>query len=123
MTNLLIEGRHTTRSVARLVARYFVQLAHPSFNAPIHRDGERTNCYAENLLWRPRWHALHYHRQFHDPEFQEGKVKLEVVETGEYYIGWRDPCMQYGLRYQDIVLSYANDTYAFPTKLRFRHLR
>jgi hypothetical protein len=53
-----------TRSVAILVSRVFVTGYNDIFNTLIHLDGNHQNCEASNLMWRPRWFAYQYHRQF-----------------------------------------------------------
>lgn len=53
-----------TRSVAVLVAHIFVHGYNDIFNTLIHLDGDLKNCEASNLMWRPRWFAYQYHRQF-----------------------------------------------------------
>lgn len=59
-----------TRSVALLVANVFVAGKNDLFDTPIHLDGDLHNCEATNLMWRPRWFAYQYHRQFtHHKEF------------------------------------------------------
>jgi len=59
-----------TRSVARMVAEAFVPKPDQEiFDTPIHMDGELTNCRADNLVWRPRWFAIKYHRQFRNKLF------------------------------------------------------
>jgi NUMOD4 motif-containing protein len=111
----MFDGRHyTTRSIAVLVAKAFVPPDEEWFNAPIHRNGDKMDCHADNLLWRPRWHAVHFHQQFHHPSFHR-HVRLENLKTGERYRLLADPCMQYGLRYVDVIMSYTNHEPAFPT--------
>jgi hypothetical protein len=115
------EGVYTSRSIAVLVARAFVPRDSEEFNAPIHCNGDRMDCDAGNLLWRPRWHAVHFHRQFHHPGFRR-QVKLENLKTGERYQLLADPCVQYGLRYVDVIKSYTNHEPTFPTWHEYRRL-
>lgn len=115
------EGRYTTRSVAIIVAKAFIPQDNEAFNAPINCNGDRMDCRAENLLWRPRWHAVHFHRQFHHPGFRR-QIRLENIKTGERYRLLADPCVQYGLRYVDIIMSYTNHEPAFPTWHEYRRL-
>jgi hypothetical protein len=56
-------GRHT-RSVALLVAHIFNPGYNDLFDTLIHLDGNLENCESTNLVWRPRWFAYQYHRQF-----------------------------------------------------------
>lgn len=79
-----------TRSVAVLVAHIFVHGYNDIFNTPIHLDGDLSNCEATNLMWRPRWFAYQYHRQFtHNLELmdvigQAGPV-IETATSMAYY--------------------------------------
>lgn len=115
MVGLLIEGVHTTRSVSLLVADAFLPRPNDIFNSPINLDGDRMNSHVGNLLWRPRWYAVHYHRQFRSEELFDPAPDLELLETGERYRGFLEPCVRYGLRYIDIVMSYTNQKPTFLT--------
>lgn len=112
---LFANGVHTTRSVSLLVADAFLPRPNDIFNSPINLDGDRMHCHVDNLLWRPRWYAVLYHRQFRSDEFFDSDPELEVVETGERYRGFVEPCVTYGIRYIDIILSYTNNKPTFPT--------
>lgn len=104
------EGKHTTRSVPLLVAENFVHNERPEvFNAPIQLDGNRMNCHFTNLMWRPRWFAVKYHQQFWNEHFRFSTIPLLLKNTGEIFCGWMDPCVKYGLRYLDIIISYSNN--------------
>lgn len=106
----LYQGRELiTRSVAVMVAEAFVDGQSDLFNTPIHLDGDRENCRADNLMWRPRWFAVQYHRQFQSPEFHESDVRIMDVETGEQFDCVKDCCMAYGLYYNDVYRSYIHD--------------
>src|ERR1044072_9948837 len=61
---LMYNGVQVKRSLPKLICETFVpKPANPLFTTPIHRDGELTNCQADNLLWRPRWFALKHLEQ------------------------------------------------------------
>lgn len=53
------------RSVRLLVARAFVEGEDSKFNTPMILDGDKLNLRADNIVWRPRWLAWEYARQFH----------------------------------------------------------
>lgn len=61
---LMYEGRQYRRSVKVLVARAFVPGESELFNTPIQLDGDRSNLHESNIVWRPRWFAWVYQRQF-----------------------------------------------------------
>jgi hypothetical protein len=98
---LQIDGRQVTRSVSRIVSEAFVTRKKPwddpeIFNTPIHLDGDRLNCRATNLRWRPRWFAIEYHKQFSYPGFFDG-ASVEVIETGRVFRTIGDLCVHYGI--------------------------
>lgn len=113
------EGKQCTVSLIRLVARMFVQGRSATFDTPIQLNGNRSDCSAENLMWRPRWFAVKFYRQFEtttDPLF---KAKIYDVETSREYMDSREAASVNGLIEQDILLSVANNSPCFPTWQRF----
>lgn len=95
-----------TRSVAVMVAEAFCEGQTEFFNTPIHLDGDRQNCRADNLMWRPRWFAVQYHRQFDIDVFHKMDVHIEEINTGKEYFSVKDACMDLGLYYNDVYRSY-----------------
>jgi hypothetical protein len=122
VVNLGYGSNRSTRSVVLLVAKAFIEPESPAFNAPINLNGDRLDCRIENILWRPRWFARDYHKQFSELEFYRAEVGLEIVQTGERFQGWSQPSIKYGLRYGDIRQSYLNDEFVFPTRHKFRRV-
>lgn len=104
--SLYIGRELITRSVAVLVAEAFVPGQSDLANTPIHLDGDRENCRADNLMWRPRWFAVQYHRQFHSEEFHNSDVPIRDVETGLEYESVKEACIALGLYYNDVYRSY-----------------
>lgn len=105
----MYKGRELcTRSVAPMVAEHFVEGETPLFNTPIHLDGDRLNCAASNLMWRPRWFAVQYHRQFDIDEFHAMDVHIEEFETGKEFYSVKDACIHFGLHYNDVYRSYVH---------------
>ena len=105
----LYRGRELiTRSVAVLVAEAFCEGQSEFFNTPIHLDGDRENCRADNLMWRPRWFAVQYHRQFQSPEFHASDVHIRELDTGKEFYSVKDACMHFGLYYNDVYRSYVH---------------
>lgn len=111
-----------TKSLAVLVAQaHLPNDRDPKlFNCPINLDGDRMNCAINNLLWRPRWFAMEYHRQFRYPEFHTAHPQLEIIQTGERFYTIKAPAIKYGLLYGDIIMSFLNKRLVFPTKQEFR---
>jgi len=56
------------RSVKVLVARAFVEGENDVDDTPMLLDGNRSNLHHSNIVWRPRWLAWKYIRQFNDPK-------------------------------------------------------
>ncbi|QEQ93944.1 HNH endonuclease [Streptomyces phage Kardashian] len=81
----LTKGRvQYRRSLAIIVAEAFIVRPSFTFDTPINLDGDRRNNRADNLMWRPRWHAKKYFQQF-----KQGAPcivrKVQNVETGEVF--------------------------------------
>lgn len=105
----MYQGRELiTRSVAVMVAEAFCDGRNDLFNTPIHLDGDRENCRADNLMWRPRWFAVQYHRQFQSPEFHASNVHIVDVDSGREYYSVKECCMTLGLYYNDVYRSYVH---------------
>lgn len=114
------QGEQFKRSVTVLVAEAFVTTARKmSFDTPINLDGDRTNNYAENLLWRPRWYAIEYFRQFRNRPDGIDRSILEV-KSGEIFKSSWQAAVAFGLLEREIVRSIVYLTYALPTFQRFR---
>lgn len=108
------------RSLALLVAMSFLDRPpNTRFDTPIHLDGNKTNCSADNLMWRPRWFAIKYHQQFWN-----GKrgfiVPIYEVNTGETFPTSWEASLKYGLIDQEILVAAINRTVVFPTGMHFR---
>lgn len=119
---LMSGGRQYKRGVALLVAKAFLPPP-PSdaFNTPINLDGDRHHNAVENLLWRPRWFAVKYHRQFHNGlrGFSEPVVD---IKTGEWFPTSWEAATKYGLLDREIMIATMNRTYVWPTYQKFRVL-
>lgn len=122
-------GSQRNRSVPRLVAEAFLPLPrYKTFDTPINLDGDRLNNHVDNLMWRPRWFAMRYHRQFQT--IHENYVwPIEEVATGEIFESPWGAVVKYGLLCHEIVTNASNNTYhanldrgVWPTGQNFRHL-
>lgn len=119
---LSLDGRLTTRSAALLVARAFVEQPEPHFDTPIHLDGDLMNCAAHNLMWRPRWFAILYHKQFRFEQFHTDTATRVDVDSGEQYESLKEVCMKNGLYYQDVIQSCVQGGFVPITYQEFRVL-
>lgn len=119
--NLIRDHIQNRRSVALLVAGTFLPVpANPRFDTPIHLDGNRFNCRADNLDWRPLWFARKYHSQFHEPVRDDWRGVVEIVETGEVFDDVRACSTKYGLLEKEIINSAHTSTPVFPHMYTFR---
>lgn len=98
------DGLWFTRSVPRLVAKSWVENTFSRiFDTVMHLDGDRHNCVAKNLVWRPRWFVIEYHRQFSYPPILWGGRPIMLVESGEVYETAREFSVKYGILEKDIL--------------------
>lgn len=117
---LMKNGIQHKRSVALLVATAFLPPASSkAFNTPINLDGDKTNNAVENLMWRPRWFAREYHRQFpiRKPALRS---TLRDTKTGEVYENSADAAVRNGLLDKEVFTSTINRTFAWPTYQLFQ---
>lgn len=117
---LMKEGLQHKRGVALLVAKAFLTPhPHQAFSTPINLDGDRSNNSIENLMWRPRWFAMKYHKQFSNDKrgFDE---PIMDTKTGERFETSFEAATKYGLIDLEIFLATLNRTYVWPTYQEFR---
>lgn len=117
------DGKQYRRSVPVLVALAFLDA--PPYNplqkyAPIHLDGDRQNCRADNLMWRPRWFAVNYHRERLQTSFPNWTAPFECRNTGEIFEHPRDAAMKYGLLETHIHMSVIYGKPVYPGDYHFR---
>jgi hypothetical protein len=117
---LAYRGTTRRRSVSVLVAEAFVTTARSlEFNTPIHLDGDKFNCHAENLVWRPRWFALQYVEQFKiGPSGYS--CEIQEIKSEEVFANSWEAAVKYGLLEREVVFSIRRQTYVIPTYQRFR---
>jgi hypothetical protein len=124
MVNLSSMRQQHIRSVAVLIANAFLGdiPRPPHFDTPIHLDGDKRNCRADNLAWRPRWFARRYHQQF-DPSERATRFgfrrPVRIVETREEFPTSWEAAIKYGLLDFEILLAVQNQTFVFPINQRF----
>ena len=106
--------RHT-RSVKVLVADAFVDGQTDVYDTPIQLDGDQSNVDASNLMWRPRWFAWRYARQFHKADTYIGLGPLCDQKTGLMYKDIYEAATKNGLLFLEIQMSLVNRVPVFPT--------
>ncbi len=117
---LMRDGLQFHRSVSLLVAQAFLKPLRAPFDTPINLDGDRYNNTVSNLMWRPRWFAIAYNRQF--KEAFSDAIELPIIDTKEPTIVFANSfecATQLGLLEKDLVLSIINRTYVWPTYQEF----
>lgn len=125
---LVREGYQHSRGVAKLVASHFLPHETEHYATPMHLDGDRENNHVENLMYRPRWYANMYHRQFE--KFRAPYVNHPIIEmtTGQTYEHSWHAATTLGLLENEIAKSYhmfhgSNEiVYAMPSRYRFQIL-
>ena len=121
--NLVKDGATYTRHVNQLVGKAFNgEPTRHDFISIIHLDGDKTNCEASNLDWRPRYFAIKYHMQFENPNFRKARMGVENTKTGEQFKTIQEAVMHYGLLFTDILAAIHTRTYVWPTYHEFRVL-
>jgi hypothetical protein len=116
---LMRDGIQFHRSVPLLVAKAFLDPESEPFDTPINLDGDRHNNRVENLVWRPRWFAIKYNRQFRYPYENPIHARIIDLKTRELSENSFECACRYGLLEQDLVLSILNRTYVWPTYQEF----
>lgn len=120
---LVRDHQPMTRSPAVLVAKAFVEPERPDFDTVIHLNNDRLDCRASNLKWRPRWFAIAFHKQFHRDSMHIDTTPIEEIDSGDRYETPKHAVVDLGILYGDIVLSFTNESYTFPTMQRWRPIR
>jgi hypothetical protein len=119
---LMREGVQYHRSVPLLVAKAFLPIHPGPFDTPINLDGDRQNNHVDNLVWRPRWFAIAYNRQFRYPCNNPIDSPIVDKKTGEVSPNSFECAKRYGLLEEEIVIAILNKTYVWPTYQEFRVL-
>ena len=117
---LMKDGVQYHRSVPLLVAKAFLPVRPKPFDTPINLDGDRRNNHVDNLVWRPRWFAIRYNRQFRFPYPDRIDSPIADKKTGEMSNNSLACAMRYGLLEDEIVTSIMTRTYVWPTYQEFR---
>lgn len=120
---LMRDNRQHKRSVTLLVARAFLPEPTPeTFDTPINLDGDRSNNSVDNLMWRPRWFAVRYHKQFNSDR-RGFNQPIQDLHSGEIFKTSWDAATKYGLLDREIMIATINRTYVWPTYQQFRVLQ
>lgn len=121
MVGLMRGGTQQKRSLALLVATAFVERPSPSFDTPIHLDGNRSHNHCSNLMWRPLWMARKFMQQF-DGNMDDREMPIEDMDTRIVYRNPLHASMEHGLLETEIRTAMATNTYVWPTHQKFREV-
>jgi hypothetical protein len=95
MVGLSRDGRQYTRSVSSLAAKAFLDPPpNEAYDSIIHLNGDRSDCRSINLMWRPRWYTVKYHKMFAE---EPTRVAVRVPALGRNFRSLRQFCTTYGL--------------------------
>lgn len=120
---MMFKGTQFRRSVPLLVAEAFVPGGTEVFDTPICLDGDPYNVKANNLMWRPRWFAVKYKRQFGVDDM--GVIlnrQIQNIATREVFADSREAAKWYGLLEWDLVQSIEYRTFVWPVYQQFECL-
>lgn len=108
-------GRQYTRSVKVLVAEAFIKGRTHTFDTPMHLDGDQSNNHISNIVWRPRWFAWKYARQFEKIDDYIGLGPISDRKTGLLYSDIVEASLANGVLFYEVHLSLVNKMPVFPT--------
>lgn len=92
------DNRTHRRAVPLLVAQAFLEdCPFDGEVAPIHLDGDRSNARADNLMWRPLWFAIKFHKEKRATKFPNWKARITSVEEGVTFNTIQEASSYYGL--------------------------
>lgn len=112
-------GDAYTLALSSLVAKAFVPKIEDRFDTAISLDGNRANCRADNLVWRPRAFAVAYHRQFNNAEFHSHSIPILEVETDERFRKIKEAAIKYGLIFSHLFIAIHESSRVWPTNQLF----
>lgn len=112
---LVREGTQYTRSVKVLVADAFVEGRSELFDTPMHLDSDQLNNTSDNLVWRPRWFAWKYTRQFTQADYYKPLGAILDTDDKTVYEDVIKAAVKNGLLFYDIARSVLENERVFPT--------
>jgi hypothetical protein len=91
------------------------------FDTPIQCTINTDNVRADNILWRPRWFAVTYRKQFRDlPLYWE--MPVMNLDTGAEHASILTAALRDGVLMRDIYRSAGEGGMVFPTLHRYEFL-
>lgn len=111
---LMRNGVQYRRSVKGIVARTFVEGETELFDTPILLDGNKENLNVNNIVWRPRWFAHLYSRQFSEP-YPDWYYDGPIICGNMKYDNILEASTYHGILCKDIFTSLGRKDPVFPT--------
>ncbi len=117
---MMLDGTQQHRSVPLMVLEaHGIKHVNTLFDTPINLDGDRMNNTLWNLMWRPRWYAVKYHRQFRVPYPYPVVSRIIDLDTEVVYRNSMEAAVIHGLLEREVVESIYRRTVAWPTGQKF----
>jgi len=115
-------GVQKRRSVKVLVANAFVPGKNSIFDTPVLLNGVRNDLRWSNIVWRPRWFAWKYARQFVEtnPVWFDHPVH-EVLSVTDHPSIFH-AAMSHGLLCSEIQMSCLNGSFVYPLNHKYRYI-
>ena len=117
--SLYSENARVTKSVKVLVAETFLPGRTEQFDTALHLDSDQRNNYIGNLVWRPRWFAWKYSRQFDYFEHYSKLGPVYEIRSKLTYSSIAEAGMKNGLLFNEIDFGISNKVAVFPTWQQF----
>lgn len=111
---------HRPHLIRKLVAAAFCEPLTAQCDTVVHLDGDKENCNASNLVWRPRWYAWQYTHQFNESVRSRWMYPIVNISTGEEFGSIIEAGMRYGMLWQAIYVSCIEHRITFPYGYEFR---
>lgn len=113
-----------TRSLTKIVADTWLynDFDPEIFDTAIHLDNDLSNNHVDNLVWRPRWFAVKYQKQYWNEEYRYSKVRVQDVKSVKIYQTMMEACQTHGYLYIDVLRSCTKGDEVYPTWRQFRFL-
>lgn len=98
------DDRLTTRYLNLLMAKVYLNPPEEEhYDSVIHLNGDKTDVSPNNLMWRPRWFATKYHKQFVNGSMHPFLDRPVMdMHTGVVYADTVDAAIKNGVINQDI---------------------
>jgi len=81
--SMTVDKKQQVFVLRRVVAAAFCDIPDEHSDTVVHLDGDQNNCHADNLVWRPRWFAWRYTRQFRLATLDRWEIPVVNVVTGD----------------------------------------